>query len=195
MHTLAKAEEDPISNNFGKADELNASFSYVDKNIDGTYPNMFITNHDLVRFGDMIQRSGKGNYWERHRAAISFLNAYTGPITLYYGDEWGAEVSNDGSYANDNESRSPGKISGFNTEEQSLVNYTAKLMAIRKEHPALWRGKRTNLIASGQQYADLKTDTKTGDMFRAEVASGSERGQIIETYISAGNILRFAMRQ
>ncbi|MFY4765219.1 nucleoside monophosphate kinase, partial [Aliarcobacter butzleri] len=29
----------------------------------------------------------------------------------------------------------------------------------------------------------------TGDMFRAEVASGSQRGQIIDTYIKAGNIV------
>ena len=33
------------------------------------------------------------------------------------------------------------------------------------------------------------THYSTGDMFRAEVASGSQRGQIIETYINAGNIV------
>jgi adenylate kinase len=36
---------------------------------------------------------------------------------------------------------------------------------------------------------DNITHYSTGDMFRAEVASGSERGQIIEKYISAGNIV------
>ena len=33
------------------------------------------------------------------------------------------------------------------------------------------------------------THYSTGDMFRAEVASGTQRGEIIETYISAGNIV------
>jgi adenylate kinase len=33
------------------------------------------------------------------------------------------------------------------------------------------------------------THYSTGDMFRAEVSSGSERGQIIDKYISAGNIV------
>lgn len=36
---------------------------------------------------------------------------------------------------------------------------------------------------------DNITHYSTGDMFRAEVASGSHRGQIIDTYISAGNIV------
>ena len=35
---------------------------------------------------------------------------------------------------------------------------------------------------------DNITHYSTGDMFRAEVASGSKEGQIIEKYISAGNI-------
>ena len=33
------------------------------------------------------------------------------------------------------------------------------------------------------------THYSTGDMFRAEVLSGSQRGQIIDTFISAGNIV------
>ena len=49
-------------------------------------------------------------------------------------------------------------------------------------------GKTTDaeLIASKHQNI---THYSTGDMFRAEVASGSQRGEIINTYISAGNIV------
>jgi len=49
-------------------------------------------------------------------------------------------------------------------------------------------GKTTDaeLIAANH---DNITHYSTGDMFRAEVSSGSERGQIIDTYISAGNIV------
>ena len=49
-------------------------------------------------------------------------------------------------------------------------------------------GKTTDaeLIASKH---DNITHYSTGDMFRAEVSSKSQRGQIIDTYISAGNIV------
>jgi len=49
-------------------------------------------------------------------------------------------------------------------------------------------GKTTDaeLIA---QKDDNITHYSTGDMFRAEVASGSELGKLIDTYVSAGNLV------
>ncbi|MBN2825973.1 MAG: adenylate kinase [Campylobacterales bacterium] len=49
-------------------------------------------------------------------------------------------------------------------------------------------GKTTDaqLIA---QADDNITHYSTGDMFRAEVASGSERGQLIDSYVSKGNLV------
>jgi glycosidase len=55
-------------------------------------PNLMLGNHDLVRFGDLIERGKKGDDWKRHKAAISFLGAWSGPVTLYYGDEIGDQV-------------------------------------------------------------------------------------------------------
>ncbi len=49
-------------------------------------------------------------------------------------------------------------------------------------------GKTTDAELIAAKHNNI-THYSTGDMFRAEVASGSERGQIIETYISAGNIV------
>ena len=49
-------------------------------------------------------------------------------------------------------------------------------------------GKTTDAELIASKYTNV-THYSTGDMFRAEVASGSQRGQIIETYISAGNIV------
>ena len=49
-------------------------------------------------------------------------------------------------------------------------------------------GKTTDAELIATRHTNI-THYSTGDMFRAEVASGSERGQIIETYISAGNIV------
>lgn len=49
-------------------------------------------------------------------------------------------------------------------------------------------GKTTDAELIAAKHTNI-THYSTGDMFRAEVTSGSERGQIIETYISAGNIV------
>lgn len=40
-------------------------------------PNLMIGNHDLVRFGDLLQRGGLADvndaeYWQRHKAAFAF---------------------------------------------------------------------------------------------------------------------------
>lgn len=53
-------------------------------------------------------------------------------------------------------------------------------------------GKTTDaeLIAKAN---DNITHYSTGDMFRAEVASGSERGKEIESYISKGNLVPIAI--
>ena len=62
-------------------------------------PNLMITNHDLLRFGDLIQRAGlQDTYNERIILALSYLAiVHSGPITNYYGEEIGQEVPN---YAN-----------------------------------------------------------------------------------------------
>jgi adenylate kinase len=49
-------------------------------------------------------------------------------------------------------------------------------------------GKTTDAELIAAKHDNI-THYSTGDMFRAEVASGSQRGQIIDTYISAGNIV------
>ncbi|EDR27537.1 cyclomaltodextrinase, putative [Entamoeba dispar SAW760] len=144
---------------------------------DFAYPNMFITNHDLLRFGNLIRKKygyGRDNndYWGRHRAAIAFLAAYTGPITIYYGDEVGDLVEcyynpgDCGGVYNDNAARSDGHIQGFNSNEQALHDFTAKLMNIRASNPALYQGRRENQNASGTLY-------------KVDKVSGSNRIQVL----------------
>ncbi len=136
-------------------------------------PNLMLGNHDLVRFGDLIERAGLGgpeseDYWRRHRCALAFLAAYTGPITLYYGEEYGDEIpgfsmqirAEDGcveqGLCDDHAARNDGKISGFSEEQKKLQSFVRRVFALRDAHPALWRGKRKNLVASHSLYADLK---------------------------------------
>jgi adenylate kinase len=49
-------------------------------------------------------------------------------------------------------------------------------------------GKTTDAELIAAKHNNI-THYSTGDMFRAEVSSGSQRGAIIDTYISAGNIV------
>ncbi|GAL34224.1 neopullulanase [Vibrio maritimus] len=141
-------------------------------------PNLMLGNHDLVRFGDLLQRGNlaepnEEGYWQRHKAAISFLGAYTGPITLYYGEEIGDElqgfadkVPNDicaeQGKCDDHVARMSGKVEGvtgviLTPEQTDLKNYVRELMTLRSQHPSLAKGTRENIVANVNAYADLKT--------------------------------------
>jgi adenylate kinase len=50
-------------------------------------------------------------------------------------------------------------------------------------------GKTTDAEIIAQRNSDMIKHYSAGDMFRAEVASGSERGKIIDSFISKGNIV------
>ncbi|WP_051035795.1 alpha-amylase family glycosyl hydrolase [Photobacterium marinum] len=142
---------------------------------DHAKPNLMLGNHDLVRLGDLLQRGGiaspqDAEYWLRNKAAISFLAAYTGPITMYYGEEIGDQVEN---YAakveqdcavkglcDDHVARSSAKIDGvtasLNKRQAELRDYVSELMTLRAGHPALSSGKRTNVMATDAIYVDHK---------------------------------------
>ncbi len=163
------------------ASRLNNTFYSVNENYpDYAQMNMFITNHDVVRFGDLLQRAGKTNYyWERHKLALGFMAAYTGPITLYYGDEYGDEVDGfvyegDKDYYDDHSARSSGRIDGFDAQEQDLIDYTKKLMALREQYSSLWNGTRVNLIADDKFYADLKTDNESKIIYVMNITENSQ---------------------
>lgn len=49
-------------------------------------------------------------------------------------------------------------------------------------------GKTTDAELIAQKHENI-THYSTGDMFRAEVASGSERGKLIDSYVSNGNLV------
>ncbi|AXX86712.1 adenylate kinase [Malaciobacter marinus] len=49
-------------------------------------------------------------------------------------------------------------------------------------------GKTTDAELIAQKHENI-THYSTGDMFRAEVASGSQRGQLIDSYVSKGNLV------
>lgn len=120
-------------------------------------PNMFLTNHDLVRFGDLLQRAKIADttdsmYWDAHKSALSYLASYSGPITIYYGDEIGQEVPNFSSkvttncstlgLCDDHVSRDNGNINidSFTTEQKDLHSFVKKALKLRKNYPAMTEG-------------------------------------------------------
>lgn len=50
-------------------------------------------------------------------------------------------------------------------------------------------GKTTDASLIAQNNADFIAHYSTGDLLRAEVASGSQRGKEIDSYVSAGNLV------
>lgn len=154
----------------GNARALDADWNKRAKSPYHAMPNLMLGNHDLVRFGDLIQRGGLGDDQLRHQAAFSFLAAYSGPITFYYGEEIGDEVADFAAkvtsdcaalgVCDDHVARSSAKIEGVTAaltpEQLTLKNYLAQLMQVRSEHPALYKGERRNLWIDDQLYVDLK---------------------------------------
>ena len=142
---------------------------------EGYYPNLFFSNHDLLRFGDLIidwkgYSYGSDDYVGKYKVALASMAAYTGPITLYMGDEWGEATQGislikatstsvgKGAYW-DNSSRTSGCITKATTgtaAEKEVLAYTKKLMAARSAHPALWNGSVTDNGSSGDLYSIKK---------------------------------------
>ncbi|MGI1895981.1 alpha-amylase family glycosyl hydrolase, partial [Vibrio campbellii] len=172
-------------------------------------PNLMIGNHDLVRFGDLLQRGGLADvndaeYWQRHKAAFAFQAAYTGPITLYYGDEIGDQV--DGFAAkednntcavrgvcDDHVARSSAKIEGvtatLDANQVDLKNYVKSLMNMRAEHPALYQGSRTNLVASNGSYVDLKISGDDQVLFALNAFESAHNIVLTEAQIGSNQAL------
>jgi len=145
----------------------------------GRVLNMMLGNHDLVRFGDLLQRvrlaePDEPEWWARHRLAFLVQGAYSGSITRYYGEEIGDEVPDFArpvpgdcvalGLCDDHVARSSAKIPGvsvaadsLSAEQQALLGFHREVMAARATYPALSRGDRLHLYSDATLYADLKT--------------------------------------
>lgn len=143
-------------------------------------PNYFLGNHDLVRFGDLIQRAQKlgalkkQNYFKRYKLAHSVIATLSGPVTLYYGDEWGQEVPNFDiargywnekgewvctamNYCEDHVARVNGQFEGFNADQENLKSFVTKLMKLREKSKAISMGKMIDLGTDENVFVVKKT--------------------------------------
>ncbi len=159
-----------------KATALNDALLVHNTYTQPAFLNSFLSNHDVLRLGDAMQRAGyeqdgqKGEtYYDAHRAALSFIASLSGPLTLYYGDEYGddllgfvKEPGNCGDFdrCDDHVSRTQGKTDSLNQDELALKEDVAKMLSLRDSHPALERGTRTHIYSDDTLYVDLKESGK-----------------------------------
>ncbi len=158
---------------------------------DDVLPNLFLSNHDGVRVADNFYDEGNEiNLMTR----FAILAGYSGPVTLYYGDEF-ADLSRDcdGSQP-DNASRTSGHLKATDRRERRLFDYVCGVMAFRRENPAMWRG-RNEFDRYRKDGAEIlvvtKTDEETGNRVAmifadrdAEVAlPGEEKLRKVRAYI------------
>lgn len=138
---------------------------YSCKDDDGTYdiyyPNFMLSNHDLYRIGDLIKKKfsceyDSEEYTKRNKVLLAAQCAYSGPITIYYGDEIGDHSVDLSGWGGDNVARSSGKITGFNTREQAIHDWTQKCLAARADHEALWNGTNTQITGQSDFYVAKK---------------------------------------
>lgn len=157
-------------------------------------PNMFVDNHDLVRFGNLLFRYNIVNesnvagerYSLRHLMAFAFQMAYSGPITIYYGSEYGdytrgfsSQISDCGTgekWCDDHVSRTQmvSGESGLKDWQKTLRSNVASMMKYRLEHPALYNGERFHIYSTTENpadrdaenfYVDVKTTADKSDAF------------------------------
>ena len=139
---------------------------YSCKEDDGTYetyyPNFMLTNHDLLRIGDLIhQKYSEGfdsdNYAKRNMVLLAAQAAYSGPITIYYGDEIADHnATTTSGWSTDNVARSTGKITGFSEREQKVHDWTQKCLTVRASHEALWNGTNEQIVGEKDFYVAKK---------------------------------------
>lgn len=151
----------------------------------GVWPTIFLSNHDTSRVGDFVDVNSRPEELMTRHAAVA---AYSGPTCTYYGDEIGDKSGNGNA---DNKARTSGRISGFNSNEQRVHDYVAKVFKARKENPALWRGTVERRQDGNDVEIITKTDSETGNkvvcIFSQKNTSVSIGGTGIDL-INGGNV-------
>ena len=102
------------------------------------------------------------------------------PITIYYGDEYGMMLDGytgpgSGGYYNDNMARDRGKTSGFDANEQDLVDYVSKLMDLREKNPVLSNGTHTTLVKETDFFVGEKEYEGTTVVFMINNNSSADK--------------------
>ncbi len=136
---------------------------------DDVLPNLFLSNHDGSRLADKFADDDPRR-WAKMKLRHAILAGYSGPITLYYGDEYGDLSRNTTGGQKDNVARTSGHLEPRNADEADLRDYVAKVMNLRASNPALWRGtsefKRMKTADGADVLIVDKTDKESGNRMK-----------------------------
>ncbi|MDE6218362.1 MAG: hypothetical protein K2F64_05105 [Muribaculaceae bacterium] len=126
---------------------------------DDVLPNLFVSNHDGFRVADHFYDEGE---YVNVMTRFAILAGYPGPVTLYYGDEFGDLSRDHSGFQPDNAARTSGHIMADDEYSAHLYNYVAKVINFRKDNPAMWRGKQEfNRYRNGETEVLIVTKTDT----------------------------------
>ncbi len=106
---------------------------------DNFLPNLFLSNHDGYRAADHFESTDSLRY-SKLKTLNAILACYSGPVTLYYGDEYADTSLHTTGGQKDNIGRTSGHLDARNANEQSLCDYIAHAFDFRRDNPAMWRG-------------------------------------------------------
>ena len=157
----------------GLADEWGYG-NYIRYDSTNVMPTMFIDNHDLVRLGNLLFRwgfvseanVGSTNYQLRHLLGFAFMGAYSGPITIYYGSEYGdytkgfstklSPCGKDDVWCDDHVSRTQmvSSESELSDWQKKLRSNSAKIITFRNKTPAMYNGARYHIYSTESAPSD-----------------------------------------
>ncbi len=132
---------------------------------DAVIPNLFLSNHDGYRLADHFDQADS-LYYQKMMTRNAVLAAYSGPVTLYYGDEYADRSLETTGGQRDNIARTSGHLEPRTSGERELKEYIAAAMKFRSENPAMWRGNATfmnYLTAKADILEVTKTDSVSGN--------------------------------
>ena len=180
-------------------------------------PNMFTDNHDLVRFGNLLFRHdildiksaepllkddvGVPEYSLRHLLAFAFMMEYSGPITIYYGSEYGDwtegfskkldPCGTGKKWCDDHASRTQMVSSEDELKQwqKDLRTNVGKMMEYRKKHPALYNGNRFHIYSTPEKPSDRDSANFYVDVKKA--ADGSEAFVFVASMSRKDRTLQF----
>ena len=180
-------------------------------------PNMFTDNHDLVRFGNLLFRHdildiksaepllkddvGVPEYSLRHLLAFAFMMEYSGPITIYYGSEYGDwtegfskkldPCGTGKKWCDDHASRTQMVSSEDKLKQwqKDLRTNVGKMMEYRKLHPALYNGNRFHIYSTPKKPSDRDSANFYVDVKKA--ADGSEAFVFVASMSRKDRTLQF----
>ncbi len=131
---------------------------------DSLYPHpdqlvTFFGNHDTSRF-----MSAPGASPRKLESILDLVLTLRGIPQLYYGDEIGMDGANDPDNRHDFPGGFPGDpqnaftVQGRTPEQQQIFSHFQSMLGLRRDHPALRRGKLTHIGWDKTFYAFLRDD-------------------------------------